>query len=515
MEALKGKDTFSPLAVEVSIEEAVRLGAVDGGFFGRFFFPRAFKQDPPPCHKEIDDILDDPDSPLCSLMIPRGWAKTTKTRVYLARRVAYGISRTVMVVGKSQEAAIKTIEWLKRSIEHNKRYAVAFGLQKGERWSSYDIEILHTKFQDENGGPLRIRVMAFGMTGSVRGINVDDARPDLIIVDDPCDEENTGTSEQRKKIADLFFGSLLKSLAPQTECPHAKMVLLQTILNANDLVSLCDKDSHWRSLRISCFDDGGESTWPERFPTAVLKAEKQGFIDRFMLPLWMREMESKVISDEMKTFPRSLQFWDEEIDGVEGTVPDLGTTFLALDPTPPPKDPTVDTKHTRKLDEAVLKVIKLSLGNIYVVDSWAMKSPDPGALLEQIFLFARLWKSKTVIIETVLFQRVLKWALEQEMRRRREYLTVIPIEDKRAKPSRIQQEINAYATQGKLYVSKKDTKLLEQYETYPVVEHDDHLDALAIGLMHVTPWMLEASFIEGEFEEVSDDEIKALGDWRA
>lgn len=501
---------------KVSLEEAVKLGAVDGSFFGSFFFPRAFKQSPPPCHKDMDRLLDDPDSPFVSFMIARGFAKTTKTRVYIARRIAYGISRTVMIVGKSQDAAIKSLEWLKKSVEHNQRYSNAFGLAPGGRWSGADIEIIHHQFQDENGGPLRIRVLAFGMTGSVRGVNIDDMRPDLIVVDDPCDEENTATPEQRRKTADLFFGAIAKSLAPKSECPHSKMVLLQTVLNNSDLVSLCEKDSKWKSLRVSCFTPEGVSSWPDRFPTEELKEEKQGYVDRGMLSLWMREMECKCVSDDLVAFKESaLKYWDEVVDGVGGHVPEGGLTFLAIDPTPPPKDPTQANKASRKLDTAVIAVMRVVYGKLYILDFYGAKSPDPGEFIGQIFQLCRLYRTKQVVVETILFARVLRWAIDQESVRRREYLNIHPIEDRRAKPLRIQQEIAAQTSQGALLCSSQHTDFIQQYLEYPVVDHDDYLDAVAIGCMYVTPWVLENSFIEGEFEEVIEAEIKALGDWRA
>jgi len=840
-------------SIQISAEEAVRLGSVDGSLFGRFFFPRAFKQESPACHREMDRLLDDEDAHFVSFMLPRGWAKTTKTRVYIARRIAYGISRTIMIVGKSQDAAVKTLEWIKRAVEHNHRYANTFALQPGSRWSGADIEIIHNQFLDENGGPLRIRILAYGMTGSVRGVNIDDMRPDLIVIDDPChqrgtkmlykgqwicvedhpkarkgkirsgkkvrldglplpevvtvdhkywaakaiyeksaetnwnkvykglaeptwveaqdltnehyiatpvnhnavvpegdlpfhkdafwyliglwwgdgdlsgngngvrfsvsskevatkidwacqelgwnwskpligqgciraqignsklwrwlkpwsqgnsikqppqevqdlpphylfqlmkgyidadgcvnrentgirlaskyyeglvtashllgklgirstirkgrkggqqiicgrvvtacdqyelgftdsanlfldgvrkpkrdftktqleagclwrkvksietvtsaefiplstedhtyvtafgkshncDEENTATEEQRKKTADLFFGAIKNSLAPPSECPMTKMVLLQTVLNPLDLVSLCDKDRQWQSLRISCFDDNGQSTWPQRWSTAELKEQKQGYIDKGMLALWMREMESKTINDDLAAFnEKELRYWDEEENGVGGSMPEGGYTFLSVDPVPPPKD-ELNVKIKASHDNAVVSALRVVNGAVYIGEQYSCKSPDVTEFIGQIFLMAAVWKTKVVVCETVLFQRVLRWAIQQEMVRRREYLTVIPIEDKRSKPSRIRQEIKAYCSARQLYVSKDNTGFLGEYWGYPFVQHDDFLDSVAIGLMHINPHMLQASFIEGEYTEVIEEEERLLGDWRA
>lgn len=490
---------------QISLEEAVHLGAVDDSFFGRFFFPRAFKQESPRFHTFIDAALSDPSHKYVSAMLFRGAAKTTKLRAYIAKRIAYGISRTILVVGKSQEAAAKTVQWVKNAVEYNKKYAGCFGLTKGNKWTETDCEIISTMFRDENGAPVTIRILAFGMTGSIRGVNIEDCRPDLIVVDDPCDEENTATAEQRKKMSDLFFGALAKSLAPTSESPHAKMVLLQTVLNSDDLISMCERDPTWHSLRIGCFNSEGESIWPERWSTEELLADKQAHIARGQLPLWMKEMECSVISDELAAFKMEhLQYWDH--------LPEGGITFFSIDPTPPPREGTAHKVNT-KLDDFVIMVLRVVEKRIFVCDYYTCKSPDPGEFITKLFLMAAEWRCRTVVIETVLFARTLKWILEQEMIRRGDYLTIVPIEDKRNKQVRIRQEISARTTNRILYVHQSMSKLLEQYSLYPVVNHDDVLDALAIGLMHVKPWMFMANVIEGEYTVVEDTAL--LEDWRA
>src|SRR4030066_1381637 len=215
---------MAPLAQDktnIAMAELVTLAAMDSELYARVFFPKTVRQTSPPFHREMDAVLDD-DSRLVAFMIFRDGAKTTKVRLFNSKRIAYGISRTIVVVGKSQDHARRTIEWLMRAVEFNSTWVQTFGLRKGTKWTSEEIEIFHGI--DE----VPIRVIALGITGSTRGINVDDYRPDLIIIDDPCDEENTATPEQREKTSERVFGALAKSLSPATECPDAKMALLQT-----------------------------------------------------------------------------------------------------------------------------------------------------------------------------------------------------------------------------------------------------------------------------------------------
>ena len=53
--------------------------------------------------------------------------------------------------------------------------------------------------------------------------------------DDVIDEENSATPEGRAKLEDLLYGAVKGSLAPATEFPDAKLVMLQTPLNKEEV----------------------------------------------------------------------------------------------------------------------------------------------------------------------------------------------------------------------------------------------------------------------------------------
>lgn len=201
---------------QMSVNEIVELAAIDSRFYRHHFFPKAFRQDSPEFHDEIWELMETPEARYVAAKVFRDGAKTTNLRGYLSKRIAFAVSRTILVIGKSEKAAMKTIDWIRRNVEYNTVWAQTFGLSKGKQWSESEIDIHHAVMD------CNIRCIAMGITGSTRGINVDDYRPDLILVDDPCDEENTGTPEQRMKIENLFFGALKNCLAPRTDMPEAK-----------------------------------------------------------------------------------------------------------------------------------------------------------------------------------------------------------------------------------------------------------------------------------------------------
>jgi phage terminase large subunit-like protein len=107
----------------------------------------------------------------------------------------------------------------------------------------------------------------------------------------------------------------------------------------------------------------------------------------------------------------------------------------------------------------------------------------------------------------VAYQRVLKWLLEQEMKRRSTYFPVVPIVDTRNKFTRITGVISGLASHGLMYIGPEHTIFAEQFEQYPDVEFDDDLDASAIALTDLSNPYLERAD-RGEFE--SDDDVEQL-----
>lgn len=451
------------------LQEIVNLGAVDGLFYSHQWFPQTFRQNSPPFHREVWDIMDDPREQFVALEMFRGSAKTTTMRSYVSKRIAYAVSRTMMLVGPEQKHPRRTIRWLQKQVEHNTKWANTFGLKKGSKWSEEEIEIIH------EGANCRISVIAFGMTGSIRGVNLDDYRPDFIGVDDPCDEENTGTDAQREKTEALFFGNLQQSLAPKSEAEHSKMVLLQTGLHKKDLINLTHRDRTWKTVKLGIFDKDGRSVWEERFPTAELLDKKQAFIERNQLHYWLREMECKIISAETAAFNVSL------LKNYE-TLPAQMTVFAGV-------DPARETKLTTKAHKAAIVFIGVHQGVTYLLEHWAATQANPEMLWNEYLRMAVKWRPLITGIETVAYQKTLEWYFNQRMQQTQSYFTLKPYDDKRKKPDRIRQAYTQRINLGQFQIHKDDSIFREAIAEYTDDVDIDVLDAGAIALDIATPFI--------------------------
>ena len=464
--------------------EAAELGATDTELFCRHFFPHVFRQASPEAGRELFDALDNPHEREIAFECFRGFGKTTRIRGYVAKRVSYAVSRTILIVSKAKDHAIRSVKWIKNEVEMNVDWTATFGLRKGAKWADDEITIVH----DVEG--VTITIVAVGITGQTRGLNVDNYRPDFIIVDDPNDAENTATPEQREKTSNEFFGSLQKSLAPPTEAPHALMALLQTPFDSEDIISTC-RQSGWKVITIPCFDEDGNSTWEDRFPTEWLLKEKDKHAKRRDLSLWYREMECKVVAPENAAFDEGwLQVYDRT-----DQVPQKGVTVFAIDPA---------SAETSTADRQVLLVIRVWEGHVWVVDYFGARGQDPEEFASRFFPMTAQWRALQGTVESIAYQRVLAWFLRKEMRNRMQWRTLHEKKgDRRSKEDRIIQTLRPVASNYCLHVRRDMTELMEEFSSYPDVKHDDFLDALALAVEFVSG--LGGQVLEGDYEILEHD----------
>ena len=432
------------------------------------FFQGAFRDKTAPFQRQVFEDVDNPLIRQLGIEVFRDGAKTTILRAATSKRVAYGISRTILYVSASMGHSLRSVRWLRKQVEFNKRWFNFYGLSRGSKWTDEHLEIKH------NVLGITVTILAVGITGQTRGINVDDYRPDFIVVDDADDEETTATPEQRDKTRDRFFGSILNSLAPKSENPEAKIVVLATSLNRKDLINTIHEDPSWVTRRYPILDEHGESQWPTRYPTQEVVEKKAAFLARGQALLWLREYECTIGDEETALFTRdSLKYWE--------LLPDRMIVVLAVDPAPPPSEVQIK-KGLRTKDEEVWSAIGMRDGEFFLLEQQCAIDHDSEWSITTCFSMLLRWKPMRIGVEAIAYQRTLKDLIEREMKARHIYAVVDAIVDRRKKPHRIQQALAGITAHGAFYVHSSMQGFITQYYAYPNTDKDDRLDSCAMGL---------------------------------
>ena len=497
----------------IPINELVKLCAVDSELYARSFFPQSFRNPSPSFARALWEPLEDPKARLVNLVCFRGSSKTTRLRIFASKRIAYGISRTILCVGASEADAIRTVRWIKNRVERNHLWRQTFGLEQGSKWEETQIEIKHTTFGHT------INVIAAGVTGSLRGINFDDYRPDLIIVDDPQTDETAATEAQREKVTELLLGAVKNSLAPVTDEPNAKLVMAITPQHPDDISQQALKDTQWESRVFPCWTaatldlgvDQQVSSWPERFTSVQLRDDKMAAIRRNRLSVFAREMECRLVSRETAQFrPTWLNIRDAA--GPRGAY-----SVLAIDPVPPPSERQIQMGLKGKDWEAHYVWCRTTGpdGVEYHLSDFARsRGHDPSWTIATGLGLARKWRVGRIVVDAVAYQRTLKWLFEKAMQRSGTYYQIVPVADGMKKFARITNVIGGLAADHRLWIGPEHTIFASQFEqfgpTYAGV--DDDLDASALALQELSNQFIDKLDRTG-FDLISTDleDVPAFG----
>lgn len=482
--------------------ELIKLAAVDGDIYCRTFFPKTYRVASPPFAKGMWQAFENPRYRFLNMIAFRGSAKTTRARTFTSKNIAYGESNTILYIGSSEEAALRSVRWIKRAVTHNLLWSKTFGLEQGDKWAENEIEIKHRLLDRP------IWLLGVGIESTqIRGINFDDYRPDLIVCDDVLQDENSATESQREKISGLLLGAVKNSLISRVEKPNAKMVMLVTPQHKSDFSQVAKDDPEFHTIEVGCWTPETVdlpvsqqiSIWPELYPTEDLRAEKLSAMKRNKLSIFTKEKEVRLTSKESKAFrPEWLK--------ISMVKPTNSFNVLGVDPVPPPSDRQKAMGMEGK-DYEALYVWGRHNGEYHLIEGVRNRGHEPNWTVNEFFRLAYTHRIARAVVEAVAYQRTLKWILEQEMKRRKVWYNIVPLVDKRKKSTRITSVFSGIASQGLVNIGPEDTIFAEQFADFSEVQDgvDDDLDASAIALSDLIVPVLERG-VSG----LDDDNLEEL-----
>lgn len=458
------------ISYQLTTEEILEHTARDGALFASLFLAKTFSLESPSFHKEIWATIENPDNQYVCIEVFRDGAKTTITRAFVLKSICFATVRLILFISESQTHARNSIDWLqKRVTEKLEGLCVSkfFKLKVGKIDNRNELEIINQLYGTT------IRVIAIGADSQVRGFNIDDDRPDLIVADDYLPAEIMG-DVTRDFYVNKFFGGLVNALAARTINPYSKVINLATRTAEEDVIGMCEKDPRWICKKFSIFDEKGESRWKSKWSTAKLLLDKQADAAKNMLSVWYREKECKLIKSEVTTFKDSwLSLYDEEDDG--------WIYFLACDPVPPPSPHQIATGLKHK-DWEVWSVVGYKAGRFRLAEQTQNKGHDILWTLDEAFHLMRKWKPKAIGIESVAYQRTIAYQLRERMRLERNYTQVLELDDKRSKYHKIADTLSSITQTGNLDIQRNCSTFQIQFAEYPGGAHDDHLDSCQLGI---------------------------------
>lgn len=527
--------TISIEEVHAAIRDQERLRAERSlKAFGLLYLPHHLARPPSRMHEELFPLLEDltrrPGGRL-AVAGPRNSAKTTLvTLLYPLWSICHGRHRFIVILSDTGDKAAEFLDHIKHELVCNPRLAEDYPqacertgrYPRAARWRANEIITA-------NG----VKVAALGEGQNIRGRRHVEARPDLIIVDDVENRENTHTAEARAKVGEWFNKSILKAGTAATQ-----VLVVGTIQHYDSLLArLTDrlKSPLWESriyrsvIRWSTHPElwenwsavlhhreeyegatglgaaqaffetnrqdmleGAEVLWPEceDYYTLMLMRESEGPAS------FDSEKQNEPVNPEDCVFLEDdIHYWDDRWETPQALIASLGDDAAWVGAC----DPSLGKLGKHADDSAIITLLRdTSKGTLYVMDAdIARRKPDK--IIDDVLAYQRLRKYGCFAFESNQFQSFLADELTRRSNVAGLYLPVEPVQHTSDKLGRI-QSLQPLVRSATLQFSRRHTVLLEQLRLFPKAAHDDGPDALqmavaaASGAVH-RPFCLARDYI--------------------
>lgn len=318
---------------------------------------------------------------------------------------------------------------------------------------------------DESGEEIRVRMEAYGKGSSIRGLLWGDKRPDIIVIDDPQDVEDSLSDTVQTNDYDWFLSDAY-FLGKRTRIfmignNLGEKCLIEQVINNKDLLK-------FNALRIPVMNENGESNWAERFPVEEILEEKEAWRALGKLDIWEREKMCIAISPERQTFKKEyfMYYAPTELKLEDCSI--YTTVDLAI-------------SQKESADYTVVCTVAVNSDNKWFILDIDFDRYDPSQTIDAIFRAVQKYKPLYVGVEKVAYQASVKHYLEKEMPKRNIWFTVKDLEASSRKELRI-ATLQPRFKSGSVWFpmgAKFLTELESELQSFPKGLHDDLIDALA------------------------------------
>ena len=213
---------------------------------------------------------------------PRGHAKSTHFDIFMPLWLMFQPKRLInfmVIVGKSEDSAIRLLGDIQAELEHNQRIIADFGRQRGSA-SWQDGE-----FKAANG----VKFLASGRGQSPRGLRDRESRPDYIVIDDLDDDELCRNEKRVHDLTDWVKEALFGSL----DVGRGRFIMVGNLISKNSVLFNITKTPGVFVSVIKAVDRNGEPVWRGKWT----KEEAREYRDFVGYRAWEKEMMHNPIVD--------------------------------------------------------------------------------------------------------------------------------------------------------------------------------------------------------------------------
>ncbi len=316
--------------------------------------------------------------------IPRDHAKTTLAKLACIWYFLFSDFRFVVYLSNTSTIAVSACLDIINFLESDNCRAV-FGeidwhiRQEGKGFYVFTLA----------GKKCILRAMGAGQ--QIRGMNIDNQRPQVAVVDDLEDNDNIADEQLYNKLKDWFYGPFKKCL----DKFGYKIIQLGNMISNKCLLKEHCESEFWHSMRFGCLLSDGTSLWPDAWPRDKLILDFREYVSIGKVDSWFAEMMNLPMGAGSGLIRPDQIYYRPEIQPGNHTAGFI-TVDLAI------SDKTWAHK-------TVIAVHAFEEDRWQCVEYEGHTGLDPIILFDMIVEFATRWNIVHIGIEAVAYQASLQY----------------------------------------------------------------------------------------------------------
>jgi len=457
------------------LENILAMCIVDIKYTCGIIFPDIFYAEFSKLHQQIFDLINSGHKKI-AIAAPRGIGKTSIARAVVMRAILFRLQKFIVYLSNSATSAEMQTENLKRDLISNQQVRKLFGNIKNviDKESSIDESFSKSCWTAYG----EIFILPRGAGQQVRGLNWNNHRPELVIIDDLEDKNEIRSEENRKKLKDWFWSDLMKTEDRYSD--GCIFIYIDTIKHEDSLLVDLMESPEWATIQLSICDDNYKS-YDQNYMTddeimrEVEEHRRLGTLDAF----YMERMNIPISKEDQVFKPGYFKYFSDNFSTLtvgsgedKKEVKASNLTHITL----------VDPARTVKLQSADSAIITVAVDrasrSLFVRNAFSGKL-YPDELYEEMFRQVKLYRSFILGVDTVGLSNFVTQPIENECRIRNVHPMLIELPAKRSKEERV-ATLAPHYKQGYIYHNKDNCGKLEgQLLGFPRSKLWDLMDCLA------------------------------------
>lgn len=274
---------------DFQLEQVYKAAQEDPNFLAALAMPEIFKYMWPPIFIALwawllEVVNKERDFSNLALGLPRGFGKSTIVKLFILYCILFTKKKFILVLAATATMAENIIADVFDMLDERNIKAVFGDWRSGVEKDTNGIKKFG--FRGRN-----IIVAALGAGGSVRGLNVKNSRPDVMVFDDVQSREDADSKEVSEKLFKWVLGTAMKAKSPDGclnlfianmyPTPHSILKKLKSVHTWTKFIAggiLADGTSLWEELQpikqlLTEYQNDFASGHPEIFHAEVLNDE--------------------------------------------------------------------------------------------------------------------------------------------------------------------------------------------------------------------------------------------------